>query len=140
MAKRNITRVAKLQFVAGQAKPGPELAGLGIDMAGFTREYNDQTRDRQGEIVPAVITAFDDRSYEFVLKTTPAGFLLKKAAGIQKGSATPNAEVVGTVTMDQVREIAEYKLVDLNTNNMDSAVQQVIDTAKSIGITVEGQE
>lgn len=137
MAKK-LTRIAKLQFVAGKAKPGPELAGLGIDMAGFTREFNDQTRERAGEIVPAVISAFDDRSYEFILKTTPTAFMLKKAAGIEKGSGTPNKETVGTVTIEQVKEIAEYKLVDLNTNNIDAAVQQVKDTAQSIGIAIEG--
>lgn len=136
MAKK-VTRIAKLQFVAGKAKPGPELAGLGIDMAGFTREFNDQTKERFGEIVPAVITAFDDRSYEFVLKTTPTAFLLKKAAGVEKGSGTPNKETIGFVNEEKIREIAEYKLVDFNTNNIDSAIQQVKDAAKSIGIEIK---
>lgn len=136
MAKRKVTRIAKLQFEAGKAKPGPELAGLGIDMAGFTREFNDQTRDRMGEIVPAVITAFDDRSYEFELKTTPAAFLLKKAAGVDKGSAKSKEESVGSVTLAQVTEIAEYKLVDLNTNNLESAIKQIKGAARSLGIEV----
>lgn len=137
MAKK-VTRIAKLQFQAGQAKPGPELAGLGIDMGGFTKEFNDATRERNGEVVPVVITAYDDRSYEFVLKTTPTSFLLKKAAGVAKGSGTPQKEKVGTVTMEQVKEIAEYKMEDLNTNNLDSAISQVIGAAKSTGIIVEG--
>ena len=140
MAKKKVTRIAKLQFMAGQAKPGPELAGIGIEMGGFTKDFNDATRDRMGELVPVVITAYEDRSYDFVLKTTPASFLLKKAAKVDKGSATPNAENVGTVTLDQVKEIAEYKMPDLNTADMDAAISMVIGTAKSLGIIVEGDD
>ena len=138
MAKKKLKRIAKLEFVAGQAKPGPELAGLGIDMAGFTREFNDATRDKQGDIIPAIIKAFDDRSYEFTILTSPAAFLLKKAAGIQKGSAKPNAINVGEVTKDQVREIAAYKMQDLNAGSLDAAISMIIGTAKSLGMVVKG--
>ncbi len=135
MAKK-VTRIAKLQFNAGQAKPGPELAGLGIDMGGFTKQFNDATRDRNGTVVPVIITAYDDRSFEFVLKTTPASNLLIKAAGISKGAANSLKENVGTVTMKQLEEIAEYKLEDLNTDSMDAAISMLKGTAKNMGIKI----
>jgi large subunit ribosomal protein L11 len=138
MANKKVTRIAKLQFMAGQAKPGPELAGIGIEMGGFTKDFNDATRDRMGELVPVVITAYEDRSYSFELKTSPASFMLKKAAKVDKGSATPNAENVGTVTMDQIKEIAEYKMPDLNAGSLEAAMSMIIGTAKSLGIEVEG--
>ncbi len=137
MAKK-VTRIAKLQFGAGQAKPGPELAGLGIDMGGFTKEFNDATRDRAGDVVPVVITAYDDRSYEFVLKTTPAANMIMKAAGISKGSSNAPTEVVGTVTVDQLREIAEYKMEDLNAASVEAAISMLEGTAKNMGVAVEG--
>ncbi len=136
MAKK-VTRIAKLQFEAGQAKPGPELAGLGIDMGGFTKEFNDATRDRSGSVVPVVITAYDDRSYEFVLKTTPAANMILKAAGIPKGSSNAPKDVVGSVTVKQLEEIAEYKMEDLNTDDLANAVSMLKGTAKNMGITVE---
>ncbi len=137
MAKK-ITRIAKLQFGAGQAKPGPELAGLGIDMGGFTKEFNDATRERSGDIVPVVITAYDDRSYEFVLKTTPAANMIMKAAGIAKGSSNAPGEIVGTVTIDQLKEIAEYKMEDLNAASIEAAISMLQGTAKNMGVAVEG--
>ncbi len=136
MAKK-VTRIAKLQFQAGQAKPGPELAGLGIDMGGFTKEFNDATRDRGNDVVPVVITAFDDRSYEFVLKTTPAANMLMKAAGVQKGSSKAPSEVVGSVTIAQLKEIAEYKMEDLNAGSIEAAISMLEGTAKNMGISVE---
>ena len=136
MAKK-VTRVAKLQFMAGQAKPGPELAGLGIDMGGFTKQYNNDTKDRQGEIVPVVITAYNDRTFDFVLKTTPASFLLKKAAGIKTASSN-QAESCATISQDEVRKIAEYKMVDLNANDIDAAIKTIEGTARNMGIIVEG--
>ncbi|BDU67820.1 MAG: 50S ribosomal protein L11 [Candidatus Tyloplasma litorale] len=136
MAKK-LTRVAKLQFVAGKSKPGPELAGLGIDMVGFTREFNDATRDRGDDIVPVVITAYSDRSYSFVLKTSPASNMLLKAAGIKKGASKAPGEIVGSVTEEQLKEIAEYKLDDLNTNSIEAAVSMLKGTAKNMGISVE---
>ena len=135
MAKK-VTRIAKLQFNAGQAKPGPELAGLGIDMGGFTKQFNDATKDRNGSVVPVVITAYDDRSFEFVLKTTPASNLLIKAAGISKGASNSLKENVGTVTMKQLEEIANYKLEDLNTNSLDSAISMLKGTARNMGIKI----
>ncbi len=137
MAKK-VTRIAKLQFQAGQAKPGPELAGLGIDMGGFTKEFNDATRDRSGDVVPVVITAYDDRSYEFVLKTTPASNMLLKAAGIAKGASNAPGEIVGNVTVEQLKEIAEYKMEDLNASSMESAISMLKGTARNMGISVEG--
>ena len=139
MAKK-VTRVAKLQFKAGQAKPGPELAGLGIDMGGFTKEFNDATRDRNGDVVPVVITAYDDRSYEFVLKTTPASNMLIKAAGVQKGSSNAHSEIVGNVTIAQLKDIAEYKMEDLNANDLEAAISMLKGTARNMGIKVEGEE
>ena len=135
MAKK-VTRIAKLQFNAGQAKPGPELAGLGIDMGGFTKEFNDATRDRSGDVVPVVITAYNDRSYEFVLKTTPAANMILKAIGISKGAAKPPKEIVGTITNEQLKEIAEYKMKDLNTNSIESAISMLKGTARNMGIQV----
>ncbi len=136
MAKK-VTRIAKLQFTAGQAKPGPELAGLGIDMGGFTKEFNDATRDRGNDIVPVVITAYDDRSYEFVLKTTPASRMILKAAGIQKGSQKAPGDIVGTVTVKQLKEIAEYKMEDLNASSLEAAISMLKGTARNMGISVE---
>lgn len=138
MAKK-ITRVAKLQFMAGQAKPGPELAGLGIDMGGFTKEFNDATRDRSGDLVPVVITAFDDRSFKFELKTTPASNMLKKAIGIDKGSSKAPNDIVGSITVEQLKEIAEYKMKDLNTSSIDSAISMLKGTARNMGIEVKDE-
>ncbi len=136
MAKK-VTRIAKLQFVAGQAKPGPELAGLGIDMGGFTKEFNDATRERGSDVVPVVITAFDDRSYSFVLKTTPAANMIMKAAGISKGSQKAPNEIVGSVTEEQLKEIAEYKMDDLNAASLEAAISMLKGTARNMGVSVE---
>lgn len=134
-----IAKVCKLQFMAGQAKPGPALASAGINMPQFCSAFNDATRDRAGEVVPVVITAYEDKSFDFVLKTTPAANLLKKAAGIQTASA--NQKVVsGTITVDQLREIAEYKMPDLNANDVEGAMRIVAGTARNMGIKIEGFE
>ncbi len=140
MAK--VTRVAKLQLPGGQAKPGPELAGLGIDMGGFTKQFNDATRDRQGDVVPVIITAYDDRSFEFVLKTTPAPVLIKKAAGVKSGAAKAPDQIVGSITIDQLREIAEHKMEDLNTDDIDAAISMLKGTCVNMGIEVleKGQQ
>jgi large subunit ribosomal protein L11 len=134
---KKVTRIAKLQFMAGQSKPGPELAGLGIDMVGFTKKYNEDTKSRMGEIVPVIITAYDDRSFDFELKTTPASFMIKKALGLKSG-ASNQAETVSTMTVDQVRKIAEYKLVDLNTNDVEQAIKIIEGTARNMGVMVDG--
>ncbi|CAM9115150.1 50S ribosomal protein L11 [Mycoplasma marinum] len=137
MAKE-IVRIAKLEFNAGQAKPGPELAGLGIVMPEFTRAFNDQTKDRNGEPVPVVITIYKDKSFTFETKTAPAAFKIKQAAGIKSGAANSKTDIAGKITLEQLREIAEYKLTDLNTNKIDSAMKQIAGTAKNMGVVVEG--
>lgn len=137
MAKK-VTRIAKLQFMATQAKPGPELAGLGIDMPGFTRQFNDATKERAGEIVPVVITAYNDRSFDFVLKTAPTSFMIKKELKLEKGAANPLTDKVGTLTDEQLTKIAEYKMVDLNANNINAAKNIVAGTARNMGVLVEG--
>lgn len=135
MAKK-VAKICKLNFMAGQAKPGPALASAGINMPQFCTQFNDQTKDRQGEVVPVIITAYEDKSFDFVLKTTPAAFLLKKAAGVSKGSGNPNTNIVGKITKAQLQEIAEYKLKDLSANDVEGAMKIVAGTAKQMGIEV----
>ena len=135
MAKK-VAKVCKLQFEAGMAKPGPALASAGINMPQFCTQFNDQTKDRKGDIVPVVITAYEDKSFDFVLKTTPAAFLLKKAAGVAKASGTPNTVKAGKVTKAQVKEIAEYKMPDLNANDVEAAMKIIEGTARNMGIEV----
>lgn len=137
MAKE-IVRVAKLQFNAGQAKPGPALAGLGIVMPEFTKQFNDQTRDRGSEPVPVAITIYKDKSFDFKLFTSPASYKIKQAAKIQTGSSNSKTNIVATITLEQLKEIAEYKLVDLNTKSLDKAMKTVAGTAKNMGVLVEG--
>ena len=136
MAKKQVAKVCKLNFMAGQAKPGPALASAGINMPQFCTQFNDQTKDRMGDIVPVIITAYEDKSFDFVLKTTPAAFLLKKAAGVQKASGTPNSVKAGKITTAQLREIAEYKMPDLNANDVEAAMRIIAGTAKNMGIEV----
>ena len=135
MAKK-VAKVCKLQFEAGMAKPGPALASAGINMPQFCSQFNDQTKDRKGDVVPVIITAYEDKSFDFVLKTTPAAFLLKKAAKVQKASGTPNTVKAGSVTKTQVKEIAEYKLPDLNANDVEAAMKIIEGTARNMGIDV----
>ncbi len=137
MAKK-IKRIAKLEFMAGQAKPGPELAGLGIVMPEFTKQFNDQTRERSGEPVPVVITIFNDKSFTFELKTAPAAFKIKQAAGIKSGAANSKTDIAGKITNKQLEEIAEYKMPDLNANDIEAAKKQIAGTAKNMGVLVEG--
>ncbi len=142
MAKKKnakVTKVCKLQFMAGQAKPGPALASAGINMPQFCTAFNDATKDRRGELVPVIITAYDDKSFEFVTKTTPAANKLKEAAGIKTASGNQN-EVAGTITVDQLKEIAEYKMPDLNANDVEAAMRIVAGTARNMGIKIEGFE
>ena len=139
MAKKKVTKFVKLQFPAGGAKPGPALAGVGINMPQFCNAYNDATKDRRGDVVPVVITAYEDKSFDFVLKTTPAANMLKKAAGISKASGNQK-ETAGSITVDQLREIAEYKLPDLNANDVDAAMKIIAGTARNMGIKINGYE
>ncbi len=140
MAKK-FKAIVRLQIEAGKANPappiGPALAGHGVNIMAFCKEYNARTSSRPGEILPAEITVFTDGSFTFILKTPPAEELLRKAAGVDKGSGEPNREKVGTVTRDQVREIAETKMKDLNAVNIEGAMLQIEGTARSMGIIVQ---
>ena len=140
MAKKKVAKICKLQFEAGGARPGPALASAGINMPQFCTAFNDATKDRKGDVVPVIITAYEDKSFDFVLKTTPAANLLKKAAGVKTASGSPKAKNVGSITKDQLREIAEYKMPDLNANDVEAAMRIVAGTARNMGITVEGEE
>ena len=135
MAKK-VAKVCKLNFEAGQAKPGPALASAGINMPQFCSQFNDATKDRHGDIVPVIITAYEDKSFDFVLKTTPAAFLLRKAAGVEKGSGEPNKVKAGKITKAQLKEIAEYKMPDLNANDVEAAMKIIEGTARNMGIEV----
>ena len=141
MAKK-IRIVLTLQLPAGKATPAPPVGTVlgphGINLVEFTKTYNEKTADKVGQIIPAQVTVFEDRSFTFVLRTPPAGDLLRKAAGVELGSSTPKREVVGRVTRDQVREIASIKLADLNANDLEGAMRQVQGTARSMGIEVVG--
>jgi large subunit ribosomal protein L11 len=141
MAKK-VKGITKLQIEAGKANPappiGPALAGYGINIMAFCKEYNARTSNRPGEVIPAEITVYSDGSFTFVLKTSPTAVLLRKAAKVEKGSAQPNRIKVGKVTRQQVREIAEIKLKDLNAIDIDGAMKQVEGTARNMGIVVEG--
>jgi len=138
---KKIKAMVRLQIEAGKANPappiGPALAGHGINIMQFCKEYNARTSNRPGEVLPAEITVYTDSSFTFVLKTPPAPVLLRKAAGIGKGSSVPNKEKVGKVTRAQVREIAELKMKDLNAINLEDAMLQIEGTARSMGITVD---
>jgi ribosomal protein L11 len=134
---KKVAKVVKLQIPAGQAKPGPALASAGILMPKFCQEFNDQTRDRAGDIVPVIITAYEDKSFTFVLKTTPTADLLKKATNIKKGSGTPNKVKVAKISKEEIRKIAEYKMPDLNANDVEAACKIVEGTARNMGIEVE---
>jgi len=137
---KRVAKICKLQFQAGGARPGPALASAGINMPQFCQAFNDATRDRGTDIVPVVITAYDDKSFDFVCKTTPAAFMLKKAAGVAKASGSPKATKAGSITVDQLRSIAEYKMPDLNANDVEAAMKIVAGTARNMGITIEGWE
>ncbi len=141
MAKK-IKVVTKLHIEAGKANPappiGPALAPHGINLMAFCKEYNARTSSQTGEIIPAEITIYTDGSFSFILKTPPAAVLLLKAAGVEKGSAEPNREKVGTVTRNQVRDIAETKMKDLNAIDIEGAMRQIEGTARNMGIEVEG--
>ncbi len=139
MAKK-VVGLVKLALNAGKATPappvGPALGQYGANIVMFCKEYNARTGDQMGLVIPAEITIYEDRSFSFILKTPPASVLLAKAAGISKGSGSPNLEKVGSISNDQLKEIANVKLPDLNTNNLDKAMQIVSGTAKNMGIDI----
>jgi large subunit ribosomal protein L11 len=141
MAKKKIKAVVKLQISAGRANPappiGPALAQHGINLMGFCKEYNAKTSHLMGNIIPAEITIFQDSTYRFVLKTPPTADLLRKAAGVDRGSAEPNRDKVGSISQAQLREIAETKMKDLNANNIEGAERMIAGTARSMGISIK---
>ncbi len=140
MAKK-VKAIVKIQIPAGKANPAPPvgtaLGPHGINLMGFCKEYNAKTSTMVGQIVPVEVTVFQDGSFTMVLKTPPATDLLKKAAGVGKGSSTPNTDKVGKVSRAQLREIAELKMVDLNANDIDAAINIIAGTARSMGLTVK---
>lgn len=140
MAKK-IKATVTLQIEAGKANPappiGPALAQHGINLMGFCKEYNAKTSSRVGEIVPAEITIFQDGSFRFILKSPPTSFLIRRAAGVEKGSATPHTEKVGSITRAQLRDIATTKQNDMNALDLESAMRQVEGTARNMGITIK---
>lgn len=141
MAEKKIGAVVKLQLPAGKATPGPpvgsSLGPHGINIAAFTKEFNDKTADKVGLVIPVVITIYQDRSFSFIMKTPPAAVLILKALGLEKASGKPNKEKVGKLTKAQVREIAELKMPDLNAASLEAAMSMVAGTARSMGVEVE---
>ena len=135
---RKVRTVVRLQIQAGKATPAPPvgtaLGPHGVNIMGFVKEYNARTANQAGSIIPADVTIFEDRSFTFIIKTPPTSDLLRKAAGVEKGSSDIRTEHVGTVTMDQVREIAKVKIPDLNSDDEDAAIQSVLGSARSMGI------
>jgi|TARA_Y100000588_G_scaffold306900_1_gene330786 large subunit ribosomal protein L11 len=138
---KKVIGLIKLQIEAGKATPappvGPALGQHGVNIMGFVKEYNERTASLSGSIVPVEITVFEDRSFDFIVKSPPASDLLRKAAGIQKGSGSPLAEKVATISVDQVKEIAETKMNDLNAADIDGAIRIIEGTARSMGIQVQ---
>lgn len=136
MAKK-IAKVVKLQLPAGGAKPGSALASAGVNMPKFCTEFNEKTRDRAGEPVPVIITAYEDKSFDFVVKKAPATYYIKKATGLKSGSANPLKNKVAKLTKSQLKEIAEAKMEDLNANDVEAAMKIIAGSARSMGVTVE---
>ena len=144
MAEKKVTGFVKLQIPAGKANPappvGPALGSKGVNIMQFCQAFNAQTADKGDTIVPVEITIYEDKSFTFVCKTAPAAVLIKKALGIKSGAMVPQIQVMGTLTMDQLREIAETKMPDLNANSIEAAMEIVAGTARSMGVRIEGRE
>ncbi|MFA5131059.1 MAG: 50S ribosomal protein L11 [Patescibacteria group bacterium] len=140
MAKKIKTKI-KLQIAGGQANPappvGPALGQHGLNIAEFCKSFNDKTKDKMGDIIPVEITVYEDRSYDFILKTSPASELIKKAAGIKKGSGKPLTEKVGSITKAQLEEIAKTKMPDLNANDLEAAKSIIAGTARQMGVDIK---
>ena len=140
MAKK-LVKVVKLQIQAGKANPappvGPALGQAGVNIPGFCTQFNEQTKDKIGYILPVVISVFDDRSFTFVVKTPPASDLLKKAAGVQSGAGNPKSTKVGSISQAKLKEIAEMKMPDLNANDVEAAMRIIAGTARNMGIAIE---
>ena len=141
MAKK-VDQVLKLNLPAGSATPappiGPILGGAGINMMDFLKQYNDATKDKRGQVIPAVLTVYKDKSFDFILRLPPVSDLIKQTLKLKSGSGSPKADIVGTLTAAQAKEIAEKKMADLNTSNLESAINTVKGTARSMGVKVEG--
>ena len=141
MAKKKLAAIVKIQIPAGQATPAPPvgtaLGPHGINIMDFCKAYNEKTESQRGQIIPAEISIFEDRSFTFITKTPPAAVLIKQAIGLEKGSAEPHRDKVGTISRDQVRQIAETKLPDLNANDVDQAMKIIEGTARSMGVDVK---
>lgn len=141
LVAKEVSKVVKLQIQAGRANPappvGPALGQAGVNIQDFCAQFNDKTRDMMGNIIPVVISVYDDRSFTFITKTPPASDLLKKAAGIESGSSNPLKVKVATISKDKLKEIAEMKMPDLNANDVDAAMKIIEGTARNMGIVVE---
>ena len=144
MADKKVTGFVKLQIPAGAANPappvGPALGAQGVNIMQFCQAFNAQTQDQAGTIIPVEITVYEDKSFTFVCKTPPAAVLIKEKLGIKSGAAIPQSQVAGTLTEDQLREIAEIKMPDLNANDIEAAMEIVAGTARSMGVRIEGRE
>ena len=144
MADKKVTGFVKLQIPAGAANPappvGPALGAQGVNILQFCQAFNAQTQDQAGTIIPVEITVYEDKSFTFVCKTPPAAVLIKEKLGIKSGAAIPQIQVAGTLTEDQLREIAEIKMPDLNANDIEAAMEIVAGTARSMGVRIEGRE
>lgn len=144
MAEKKVTGFVKLQIPAGAANPappvGPALGAQGVNIMQFCQAFNAQTQDQAGTIIPVEITVYEDKSFTFVCKTPPAAVLIKEKLGIKSGAAIPQIQVAGTLTEDQLREIAEIKMPDLNANDIEAAMEIVAGTARSMGVRIEGRE
>ena len=140
MAKKKVSSIVKIQIPAGKATPAPPIGSVlgpkGINIAGFVKEFNDRTASQVGFIIPCVITIYEDRTFTFVLKTPPAAVLIRKEAGIEKGSGKPNKDKVAKLTKSQIRKIAELKMPDLNASSIEAAMSMVAGTARSMGVQV----
>lgn len=140
MAKKITTQI-KLQIVGGAANPappvGPALGQHGVNIQGFCKEFNDKTQDRKGEVVPVVISVYEDRSFSFIMKVAPAGELIKKAINLKSGSKMPHKDKVGKLTKKQLREIAEKKMPDMNCHDVEAAMRTIAGTARQMGVTIE---
>ena len=143
MAQKNVTGFVKLQIPAGAANPappvGPALGSQGVNIMQFCQAFNAETKDQAGTIIPVEITIYEDKSFTFVCKTPPAAFLIKQALGIESGAGIPQLQVVGTLTQDQLRQIAETKMPDLNANDIEAAMEIIAGTARSMGVRIEGR-
>lgn len=142
LADKKVKSIVKLQISAGKATPAPPVGSAlgphGINIMGFTKEFNDRTKNDIGMIIPVVITIYEDRSFTFITKTPPAAVLIKKACNVEKGSGVPNKTIVSEITIDQIKEIATHKMPDLNAANLETAMSMVAGTARSMGIKVVG--